>query len=111
MGEEKTEFRPRDRWLLFAFILGPMSALTCLTVAYGLVPTACAHGSKAMLHACTAVFFVLALSAAAIAWREFRSADEERARWFATVTMSLAISSAVMIVALEIPNWILRSCE
>ena len=118
MSEDKTEFRTRDRWLTFAFILGPSTALAHLTVMYTLVPSACASGSMTMLHVATAVSLVIAAIAAAIGWsihRKFRDSSEvlwqERTRWLSMVTFVLAISSMLVIVALEIPNWILRSCD
>ena len=118
MSEDKTEFTARDRWLTLAFVLGPLAALSNLTVAYTLVPSACAAGSKAMLHVSTLVFLAVAATAAFIGWsihKRFREAGEalwqERTRWLSAVTMWLAISSMVVIVAMEIPNWILRSCD
>ena len=117
-SEEKREFRSRDRWLVFAFLLGPLSALTHITVSYSLVPSACAEGSKTMLHATTAAFLPLCLIAAAIAWvihRRCGGADgvlwQQRTRWVATLAIVLAISSAILILAMEIPNVILGSCD
>lgn len=121
MAEEKPikrEFSTHDRWLTFSLILGPMSGLTGMSVAYSLVPEACQRGSKLLLHASNAGAFVLALIAAAIAWRVHAAfadtggfAWKERTRWMATVALTLALSSLLFIVALEIPNWVLRSCD
>jgi hypothetical protein len=115
---EKTEFHARDRWLTFAFALGPLAALSNLVAGYALVPTACAHASKTMLHVSTAAFFVVALVGALIGWRTcnaFTEADsalwQERTRWFAMVVTILSIGSALVIIAMEIPNVILRSCD
>jgi hypothetical protein len=118
MAEQKTEFDTRDRWLLFALILAPSSVLAHLTVSYSLVPTSCAQGHKTLLHLSTCIFLLLAAGAAAIAWRiygRFRDAEvelwRERTRWFSAFVMALAISSMVVILAMEIPNLILRSCD
>jgi hypothetical protein len=118
MSENKTEFHTRDRWLMFAFALGPLAALSHLLIAYALVPSSCANDSKAMLHVSAASFFLLTLLAALIGWRyhdAFPDAEgvlwKERTRWFAMVVMVLGIAAAVMIVAMEIPNLILRSCD
>jgi hypothetical protein len=118
MAEQKTEFDTRDRWLLFAFVLAPSSVLAHLTVSYSLVPTSCAQGDKTLLHFSTAVFIVLAAIAGLIGWRVYGrfhdSAGElwrERTRWFSAVVIALAISSMVVILAMEIPNLILRSCD
>lgn len=70
-----------------------------------------------MLHVSAASFFVVALSGAFIAWRmrkEFApDADplHERTHWLANAAIVLAIGSAVLIVGMEIPNLILRSCD
>ena len=107
---EKTEFGPRDRWLMFAFVVGPMAALTHLMVSYALVPSSCEQQSKTLLHSSSLAFFLLALIGAWIGWRE-RHSGNERARWLAMAVMLLALGSALVIVALEIPNVILRSCD
>lgn len=118
MSENKTEFRTRDRWLMFAFALGPLAALSHLGVAYSLVPSSCAQQSKSMLHISAASFFLLTLVAALIGWRyhaAFAETDDvlwkERTRWLAMVVTVLALTSALLIVAMEIPNLILRSCD
>jgi hypothetical protein len=118
MSERKTDFQPRDRWLMFAFWLGPMAALTHLLVAYSLVPSACAQGSKSMLHASAAAFFIVALLGAFIGWHyhgAFAESDgmirQERTRWMAMMAMVLSLFSALVIIAMELPNVILRSCD
>jgi hypothetical protein len=118
MSENKTEFHTRDRWLLFAFALGPLAAIAHLTVGYALVPSSCAQGSKAMLHVSAASFFVLTLIGASIGWRYHNIFAEpggvlwkERTCWLAMVVTILSLSSAVLILAMEIPNLILRSCD
>lgn len=115
---EKTEFRPRDRWLTYAFLAGPLAALAQLMVMDTLVPTACERGSRALLHGCTAVFLVMAASGALVASRsvaEFRDAggdlSRERSRWLAVAALALSIGSMLVIVALELPNVILRNCQ
>jgi hypothetical protein len=145
---QKTEFRTRDRWLIYAFLVGPMAALSQLNVMYVLVPTACAQGTNAMLHLSTGVFLLIAFSGVLIAGRyarEFASSSgssgsseflgvprlegtpseglrgteelrgtplwHERTRWVAKSAMTLSIGSMVLIVALELPNVILRNCQ
>ena len=116
--EQKSEFRLPDRWLLFAVVLGPMAALSNLMVAYSLVPSACAGGSKSLQHGSTLAFLVLSLVAVLIGWRyHSRFAGEqvvvwrERTRWTALMAIVLGVLSAVVVLAMEIPNWILRSCD
>jgi hypothetical protein len=107
---EKTDFRPRDRALTYAFLIGPLAALAQQAVMYTLVPTACERASKTMLHGSTAAFLMIALSGA-----EFRDAggdlSRERSRWLAVAAMALSIGSMIVIVALELPNVILRNCQ
>jgi hypothetical protein len=114
----KSDFRGHDRWLTLSFVLGPTCALTNLMVSYALVPESCVRGSKALLHASAAGFFALCLIGAALAWRIGRRFAErdagplyERARWLAVSAAILCIASAVIIIAMEIPNVILRSCD
>ena len=118
MSEQKTDFRPRDRWLMFAFWAGPMAALTNLTVNYALVAEACDRGTKAMLHVITLVFLLVTFACAWIGrhyYKQCEGADGvlsmERTRWVAVVTIVLSLSSAVVIVAMEVPNLLLGSCE
>jgi hypothetical protein len=71
-----------------------------------------------MLHVSAASFFLLTLIATLIGWRyhdAFPDAEgvlwKERTRWLAIVVTVLGIGSAIAIVAMEIPNLILRSCD
>lgn len=114
----KTDFRGHDKWLVFALNLGPLAALTNLTLSYTLAFESCARGSKLMLHVCAAVFFVIALLGAFLAHRVGRKIGEpnadalhERTQWLVNAAIILGIGSAVLIVAMEIPNLILRSCD
>jgi hypothetical protein len=116
----KTDFRPLDRWLTFTAFLGPVAALTNLTVSYTLSFEACTRGSKALLHACAAGFFAACVVGALLAWRigagftpdgPVPDRMVERTRWLALAGVILCIFSALVIVAMEIPNVILRSCD
>jgi hypothetical protein len=117
VSERKTDFRTPDRWLNFALVLGPAAWIAHLNYSYMLVPESCAGGSKLKLHIATAICVAVALLAAAIAWAiRGRIAEEpelwhERARWMATFIVVLSVSMAVVIVAQEIPNLMLRSCQ
>jgi hypothetical protein len=115
-NDEKREFTAGDRWLTLAVLIGPLAALANLTICHSLSPTACADGSKTMLHVTAAACFVIALLGAVIgrAHGRFASAPAatgERARWMALSAVWLSIGSAMTIVAMEIPNVILRSCD
>jgi hypothetical protein len=117
-GEQKRETRDRDRLLLFAFALGPLAALSNLAVCYTLVPTACARGSNTMLHASAAFFAILCLAAAFIGRHYHAQCGpsesllwRERTRWLSFATIILGVSSFVVVVAMELPNVLLRSCQ
>jgi hypothetical protein len=116
----KTDFRGVDKWLTLAVFLGPVSALADLNVMYALVPESCIRGSKWMLHASAGLFFLLCAAGAFIAWRvgsRFEVTDPapdrlaERTRWLALAGVVLCVFSALVIVAMEIPNVVLRSCD
>lgn len=115
--ERTRELPNRDRWLLLALVLSPLSVLWNQAVSYTLVPTACEHASKVMLHASALLFFLLSLSGALIG-RRYRFPEtaesediHERVRWMSLVVTILSIGCAMAIVAMEIPNVILRSCD
>lgn len=118
-SEEKREFAPRDRWLMFALILGPSAWLLHLNISYMLVPESCGDGTKLMLHVVAVVCFAGALGAAALAWSiRAKCIGEpdtvlwrERTKWVATFVFVLSLSMALVIVAQEIPNLMLGSCQ
>jgi MFS family permease len=114
----KTDFRTHDKWLTFAFVLGPMAALSNLFVSYTLVPESCMRGTKMMLHVTAAASFASCLAGAFLASRigsRFVERDpdllHERTRWVAISATILCLASALIIVAMELPNVILRSCD
>lgn len=114
----KTDFRSHDRWLVISFAAGPLAALTNLTVSYFLTPESCEHGTKLWLHVSFAAFTAIALASAFIARRigaQFASVPPdplaERTQWHSTAALVLSLSSVVLLVAMEIPNLILRSCD
>jgi hypothetical protein len=116
--EDKHEFRPRDRKLLACVLTPPAAVLANLTLNYALVPTACANGTKGLLHIVTLGFTVICAVTGLLSWRyheEFsRPANElwqERTRWVAMIGVVLAIFSVMVLVAMEIPNIVLRSCD
>jgi hypothetical protein len=116
--EEKSEFRRRDRWLLFATIVGPLSVLSNLTISYSLVPTACREGTKMLLHFSALTFVLISLCGAFIGRHYARQCDDtggvlwrERTLWVARVALVLALGSAMVIAAMEIPNLILGTCD
>jgi uncharacterized membrane protein YidH (DUF202 family) len=107
----KSQFTPAERWIISAFILGPSAWMLHLFVSYSLEPESCDRGTKLILHVVTIVCVALALVAAAIAWRVRTSSSGERMEWLTTVTLILSLSMVVVILAQEIPNVLLRSCQ
>ena len=114
----KTDFRPHDKLLLVSFILGPLAAVTNVTVSYFLTPESCTQGSKTILHLTSLAFLVVAIAgvfmarfsgtrAAAVSTDALR----ERVQWLTTAAIVLGIASSIVILASEIPNLILRSCD
>jgi hypothetical protein len=114
----KTDFRAHDRWLVVALNLGPLAAVGNVIVSYALAPESCTQGSKLLLHLTSAVFFVLALGAVFMARRvgmrmQTPAVDalHERMHWMVNAAVVLGLGSALVILAMEIPNLILRSCD
>jgi hypothetical protein len=74
-----------------------------------------------MLHAVSLVMFIVAAVAAALAWRELNRRPPEtsdhtgpapaRLRFMAIAGIVLGTGFALLILASEIPNLILRSCD
>jgi hypothetical protein len=115
----KSDFRTHDRWLIVALNLGPLSVLSNVLVSYALAEESCLRGSKWMLHASAGTFFLLALSASVLArWASSRLHESEgpeslveHSRWLTTAAYALGVFAALVIVAMEIPNLILGSCD
>ncbi|HEV7488138.1 MAG TPA: hypothetical protein VGQ65_20890 [Thermoanaerobaculia bacterium] len=114
-ADDRREFSAGDRARLFALAVGPIAVLANLFVSDFLAPSACEHGSKLLLHLCAGVFAVLALTGSLIGRRVVASrelmAAPNPSRWLGVVAFYLSIGSAIAIVAMEIPNVILRSCD
>jgi hypothetical protein len=114
----KTDFRGHDRWLVVTFAAGPMAALVNLSISYALTPESCQQGTKMWLHATAALFVLVALASAIIARRigtHFPAASLdpliERTRWQSMAATILSLASVLVILGMEIPNVILRSCD
>jgi hypothetical protein len=114
--ERKTDFRREDRLLIFATMMASSGWILHLNVSYVLAPESCDQRSKWMLHGLTIGCLVITAIAAAIAWR-LRApsvSDPEvaqRIHWMALATVVFSVALSMVIVAQEIPNLILRSCD
>lgn len=118
-NERKSDFRPGDRRLIGAFLLTVSGWFLHLNLSYALAPESCENRSKLILHLITAACLGIVAVAAAMAWRarnDFAAGSEtalwqQRAKWMAEMIVALSIGVMVVIVAQEIPNVILRSCD
>ena len=105
---------------LYAFFVGPLAWAADLGLSYANVYHACSTGHFYVLHAITAITFVLALTGAFVGWREFqalRDADVEggsaidRAHFVALLSIACAIGFAMVIIATAIPKWVFSPCQ
>lgn len=85
-----------------------------------LVPWACGRGQPWVLHVVSAVFLAATLMTACIAWREHASATREvdtvetrrdRRRFMSLVGLLSSGLFSLLIIAQEIPNWLLDPCQ
>jgi hypothetical protein len=101
-----------------AVLLAPVLALADQSVAYALVPWSCSHQSMGWLHAVHATFLVATLATLVAPWSRLApgapptSSDEqvERRNFFALVGVLVAVFSALVIVAMWIPQWLIPAC-
>ena len=101
-----------------ALIGAPLLALTDQTVAFALVHWACAHQSTWVVRLSHLVFLVIAAATAVgagLRWRETAiSADAVegtvQSHFLAGVAMMAAVLSAVAIMAMWLPTWMISSC-
>jgi hypothetical protein len=101
-----------------ALILAPLLALTDQTVAFALVHWACAHQSTWVVHLSHIVFLPLAVTAAIGAWLRWRKTGMSvgtreatiQSHFLAGVAMMVATLSALAIMAMWIPTWMISSC-
>jgi hypothetical protein len=101
----------------FALIVAPLLALADQSISSALVGWACAHQSTALLHASHLTFLAITAGAAVYAWRAWREAAGPRsggaaveAHFLFGVATATASLSAIAIVAMWIPTWMISSC-
>ena len=121
MPGAKSDFEPADRRLAIAMLAPPVIWLTHLGVSFSLVPLVCRSGNKAILHSLTVAGIVLTLAAGWIAWKGLRDLGagplnrgdvlRTRRRFMALTAAVFAALFTLLLVANQIPNFILRSCQ
>ncbi|HEX4233827.1 MAG TPA: hypothetical protein VH041_05930 [Caldimonas sp.] len=102
-------------WL--ALIVAPLLALADQSIAFALVGWACAHQSTALVHASHLVFLLLTAGAAVYAWQGWREAASANGgaaagemHFLSGVATATASLSAIAIVAMWVPTWMISSC-
>jgi hypothetical protein len=114
--------REKSNILLWAGVLaGPAAWMLHLQISYSLVGTACDTGQQFVMHLVTLGALLLAGTGAAISWRSWKrlpegpmdegDAKETRKRFMALFGLVMSLSFVLVIVAAEIPNWVLRACD
>jgi len=101
-----------------ALIVAPLLALTDQAIALALVPWACAHQNTWVVHFSHASFLAAATAAGVGAWLRWRetampSTSGEaniQFHFLAGIAMTAAALSAVVIVAMWIPTWMISPC-
>lgn len=124
MSDATERMRParRENLALWAGMLaGPFAWLLQFQINYSLVQSACEAGHKLALHLVTLGALVLVSAGAVLAWRSLQRLPEgptdqgddhgTRARFMALSGIGLSLFFTLLIVAAEIPNWILRACD
>jgi hypothetical protein len=102
----------------FALLAAPILALADQGIAYAAAGWACAHQQALAGHALHGIFFVACVAAAIAAGQLWRvqprpaPAEEPSARrhFLAGIATASAALSALVILAMWIPNWLLSPC-
>jgi hypothetical protein len=112
---------PRDVRLGLTVFAGPVAWALHLQVSYSLAPTACDLESKLFLHLTTLAALLIVIAGAVIARSEGKKLPEgstekgnpaaSRARFLSLAGMASCIGFGLVILAAEVPSWILRVCD
>jgi hypothetical protein len=104
-------------WL--ALLGAPSMVLACLSLNYALVEPACQLGSRVLLHRVSGASFVVCSLATLLALQRWRAlglatADDgalpARAGFMAAVGVGVGTLSALSVIAISIPQWLIRAC-
>lgn len=118
--EAKTDFDRTDWRLTFAVLLSPVIWFAHLNVSYSLVQSWCDSPSRWLLHVVTLAGLLSVASAGLLSWRslqqfgreqtDYGHATETRRRFMALVGTAFAPFFALLILANEVANLMIRSC-
>jgi hypothetical protein len=110
----------RDVLLWLAVLAGPFAWAVDELTSYSLAPTACDAGTKWMLHLVFLVTLLVSLGGALLARSVGRGLPEgsseegsrdSRARFMALAGTVMGVVFALVIVAEEVPNWVVGVCQ
>ena len=101
-----------------ALIVAPLLALTDQFAVFALAHWACAHQGTWVVHVSHGIFLAMVAAAAGGAWSQWRATalpagvSEPRApfHFLTGVAMMVAVLSAVAIIAMWIPTWMISAC-
>jgi hypothetical protein len=108
--------------MLWAGLLaGPIAFLLQLQINYALIPWVCATGHRFVLHLVSVAAFLSVLIGSLIAWLAWRRMAGEmpdesagahsRSRFMAVLGLLTGTLFLLLIIAQEIPNFVLNPCE
>jgi hypothetical protein len=101
-------------WL--ALLVAPILALTDQSIALSMATWMCAKQHEIPMHALHVSFAALIVATTLVAWRLWRATagvgDETIARrhFLAGLAAATGLLSALVVVAMWIPNWLLSPC-
>jgi len=87
---------------------GPIAWGIDLQLRYALVPWACATGRMGTLTLISIPLLLVSLSGGLLSWRGMQS--DERSRFMGLSGLALSLAFSLTIVAMTIPDFILRRC-
>jgi hypothetical protein len=115
------EIERRDVHLWLAVLAGPFAWALQQQVSYMITPTVCASGRHVFLHLVTLAALLIAGAGAALAWKRWKAAPEgstekgdpigSRVRFMALCGVLTCVFFALVILATEVPNLVLRVCD
>jgi hypothetical protein len=101
-------------------VLAPVLALSDQSVAYALVQFGCAHQQTAALHAVHLIFLLATLATLIPAWpgatrpgvpdHTMPGDSHDRHHFMSVVSLMVGSLSALVILALWFPQWVLSPC-
>jgi hypothetical protein len=106
--------------LWWGILIGPAAWLLDQGMSYAIDQHACSTGHFYLLHLLSAVWFLMALTGALVAWRQLgpvRDANDEggsprdRSWFMAWLGILMSVLFALTIVALVVPKLVLSPCD